>query len=281
MTYLLKGKPIAETILSDITTRVQALFASYTRVPRLAVILVGNESASETYVAKKQQAAERVGILFDLHRYPANITQEELIQQIDHIGQDPTVSGMIVQLPIPEHLYTPQVLNAIPPQKDVDCLTNERIGQLAMNTASLVPPTPGAVFALLHTHNISVAGKRVTVIGMGALVGKPLTMMLVNAKATVTTCNSQTKHLRDICLASDIIITGVGKPHLVTADMVRPGTVVVDTGISFVNNVMYGDVDATALADNDVFVTPTPGGIGPITVAQLLLNTVIVAEKQA
>lgn len=276
---ILYGQKIADGILAVASERVKKLKAK-DAVPRLAVILVGNDTASEQYVKKKAEAAKKIGIAFELHHLKAAVMIEMLMAYIKKLQTDSVLSGMIVQLPLTEHLYTPDVLNAIHPSIDVDCLTDVNMGKLVMKTARLVPPTAGAVAAILDYLNVNLRGKKVTIVGTGVLVGKPLAIMMMSAGATVTTCNSKTKNLPAECLKADIIVTAVGKKHLLTADMVKPGAIVIDTGIDFVEGEMYGDVDVPNVAKIAKYVTPTPGGVGPITVANLLLNTVICAEKK-
>ena len=191
------------------------------------------------------------------------------------------MSGLIIQLPLPEHLYTPEVLNTIRPDADVDCLTDANLGKLIMKTNTLLPPTPGAVLTIIENLKIKLPGKNVTIVGMGALVGKPLAIMMVNEGASVTTCNSRTKNIKAKCLGADIIVTGVGKKYLLTGDMAPQGAVVIDTGIAFENGKVFGDVNVAEVKESAAYVTPTPGGVGPITVARLMLNTVLMAEQKS
>jgi methylenetetrahydrofolate dehydrogenase (NADP+)/methenyltetrahydrofolate cyclohydrolase len=241
---------------------------------------VGDDTASERYVMKKETAAKAIGLEFALHRLPKNISKLDLIHAIKELQSDTRLSGMIVQLPLPEPLYTSDVLSAVEPALDVDCLTDTNMGKLMMKTATLVPPTAGAVTAILDHMRVDTRGKKVTIIGTGALVGKPLAIMMMNAGATVTTCNSKTRDLPSECLSADIIVTGVGKKNLLTGNMLKENTIVIDTGIDFYKGKMYGDVDMSSVKKVTGYVTPTPGGVGPITVANLLLNTVICAERK-
>ena len=248
-------------------------------VPRLAVVLVGEDRPSRIYIKRKKEAAERVGMDFKLYEFPQNIKKEDLIKNINQIQKNKKLSGLIVQLPLPERLYVSEVLNAINPKIDVDCLTDNNIGKLVMKTNLIEPPTPWAVIHTLKETGINLVGKNVTIIGMGALVGKPLAIMMANELASVTTCNSHTKNIKKKCLEADIIVSAVGKHNLITADMVKKGAVVIDTGIVYVDGKMRGDVDFINVAKKASFITPTPGGIGPITVTKLLLNTVTCAKK--
>ena len=280
MSQIIDGKAIAAKIEAEITNRV-VLLKQKGITPKLAVVLVGEDRPSRTYIKRKKEAAERVGIDFALHEFPENITKEELMRAVNKIQTDPLLTGLIIQLPLPERLYAPDVLNAINTDIDVDCLTDCNIGKLVMAGKNLIePPTPWAVIKVLKEINFDLAGKNATIIGAGALVGKPLAIMLINELASVTTCNSRTKDIKDKCLAADVIISAVGKKNIITSDMVRPGAVVIDTGIVYDNGKMRGDVDFAKVSEIASYITPTPGGIGPITVAKLLLNTIICAEKK-
>ena len=278
MTKIIDGKVIAAKIETEITHRVASLKEKGV-TPKLAVVLVGEDRPSRIYIKRKKEAAERVGIGFVCLEFPEDIDKNELIQAVNKIQTDPLLTGLIIQLPLPERLYTSEVLNAINTDVDVDCLTDCNIGKLVMKTNLIEPPTPWAVLKTLKEINFDLAGKNAIIIGMGALVGKPLAIMLVNELASVTTCNSRTKDTKNKCLTADVIICAVGKKNLLTADMVKEGAVVIDTGIVYTDGKMHGDVDFDNVSKISSFITPTPGGIGPITVAKLLLNTVICAEK--
>jgi len=278
MSQIIDGKLIAAKIETEIASRIEALKQTGI-TPKLAVVLVGEDRPSRIYIKRKKEAAERVGINFELHELPEDIEKNELIKTVQKIQQDPLLTGLIIQLPLPERLYVPEVLNAINPNIDVDCLTDCNIGKLVMKTNLIEPPTPWAVIKTLKEINFDLAGKNAIIIGTGALVGKPLAIMLVNELASVTTCNSRTRDIKNKCLNADVIISAVGKKDIVTADMVNDGAVVIDTGIVYDNGKMRGDVDFANVSSKTSFITPTPGGIGPITVAKLLLNTTICAEK--
>lgn len=276
---VIDGKAIAAKINAETKNRVEKLL-SFGIVPKLAVVLVGDNQASLTYVNKKQSAAESVGIEFELFHLPGSIAESDLIAKIQNIQKDPALSGLIIQLPLPQHLYTPHVLNCIDPALDVDCLTSENLGKLFIKAEYVTPPTPAAVMSVLHELNIDLVAKNIAVVGVGALVGKPLTIMLMNERASITTINSVTSNIQKKCQASDIIVTGVGKRNLITKEMVHAESIVIDTGFIFENGKSYGDVNYDEVAPLVKAITPTPGGIGPITVAQLLRNTVICAENK-
>ncbi len=274
---ILSGTALAKTMNETTSKKVDTL-KNNGILPKLAVILVGNDSASRLYIQKKQEAAEKIGIDFALYEFPDTISQESLEKEIQHIQKTDNISGLIIQLPVPENFY-PTVLNAVDPAFDVDCLTHTNLGKLVMKTHTMMPPTPGAVMILLKETNIPLRGKTVVIVGMGILVGKPLSIILMNEGATVIVCNSATKNLAQYTKHADIIITGVGKKHIITKDMVGTNQIIIDAGVDFVNNQMFGDVDFEAIAPDAAYITPTPGGVGPLTVAQLLLNTVIAAEE--
>lgn len=277
-TGLIDGKIIANHILDRV--KAQVVFLQTKNIqPRLAVILVGDHAPSIRYVHHKEKAATSVGIGFDLVHLPVDIDRATIIRTIKTLQTNPTLSGLIVQLPLPEPLYTSEVLNAIEPDRDIDCLTDVNMGKLMMNTGWITPPTAAAAMTIINDQKINVVGKNVAIIGLGALVGKPLSVMLMNARASVTTINSATHDVAAKCLAADIIISGVGKAGLVRGNMVKPGALVIDAGVSFVDAIMSGDAVVEEIADH-ALVTPTPGGVGPITIAKLLENTVICAARQ-
>ena len=276
---IIDGKKIAEIIAERTTEKVVNLKKAGKSV-KLAVILVGDDKPSQSYVKHKGLVSKKVGIEFDLHELKADITKEDLIAKVKEIQKDPDLTGLIVQLPLPEPLYTTDVLNAINPDIDVDCLTDVNLGKLVMKTNTIVPPTPGAVITILKEIGTDLKGKDVTIIGTGALVGKPLAIMMMNEGASITTVNSRTKNVKEKCLQADIIVTGVGKKDLLRGDMISKGSIVIDTGVDFVEGKMYGDVNVPEALETASFVTPTPGGVGPNTVARLLWNTAVCAEKK-
>ena len=275
---IIDGKKIAEIIAERTTEKVVGLKKAGKSV-KLAVILVGDDKPSQSYVKHKGLASKKAGIEFDLHKFKADITKEDLITKVKELQVDPDLTGLIVQLPLPEPLYTTDVLNAINPKIDVDCLTDVNLGKLVMKTNTIVPPTPGAVITILKEIGTDLKGCDVTIIGTGALVGKPLAIMMMNEGASVITVNSKTKNTKGKCLQADIIVTGVGRKDLLRGDMVSEGAIVIDTGVDFVDGKMYGDVNVKEIQEKASFVTPTPGGIGPNTVARLLWNTAVCAEK--
>ncbi len=276
---LIDGKAVAEKVNLK-TIEIVKKLKRKNITPRLEVILVGEDKPSQTYTRKKGEAAIKLGMDFKLHVMPTKTSMKVLIAKIKKIQSNKKLSGLIVQLPLPEHLYVPDVLNTIKPENDVDCLTDANIGKLVMRTNFLTPPTPAAAITILHDLNFSMSGKNVTIVGMGALVGKPLAIMMVNEGASVTTVNSRTRDTKKKCLEADVIVTGVGRKDVLRGDMVKKDAIVIDTGVCFVEGKMYGDVNVAEVSKKAAFTTPTPGGVGPITVARLLYNTALCAEKK-
>jgi methylenetetrahydrofolate dehydrogenase (NADP+)/methenyltetrahydrofolate cyclohydrolase len=279
MGTLINGKSIAERILNQ-TQRKTILLKKRGTHPKLGVILIGNDQSSEMYVKKKGEAAKRIGVDFELYRFPITISLPNIIKKIKNLQATKKLTGLIIQLPVPERLYVTELFNSIDPEIDVDCLTDTNLGKLIMNTQSIQPPTAGAVMEILKNLSINLVGKNVCLVGMGILVGKPLANLLINARASITTCNSATKNITQKCLDADIIVSGVGKANLIKEKMVKKGAIVIDTGISFIHNKVVGDVALESVVNKARYTTPTPGGVGPITVALLLYNTVLCAEKK-
>jgi len=279
MTTIIDGKAIAKKIEQDVQKRVNVLRQKGIS-PKLHVILVGDNQASQTYTHTKAKAAERVGIDFTLHNFPATISEDDLIASLQKIQADGTVSGLIIQIPLPEHLYTEKVINSINPKIDIDCLTNTNLGRLVMNQPLFTPPTPTAALRILDEIAFNPKGKNITIIGTGALVGKPLAIMLINAGASVTTINSRTTNSKEKCLSADVIISGVGKKNIVTKDMIKKDAVVIGVGVEFAEKKVYGDIDVKQVLKVARFVTPTIGGVGPLTVSHLLRNTVVCAQHK-
>ncbi len=272
---IIDGRKTAEKILEKAKLKVERLTKQGIK-PKLAVVLVGEDQASQTYVRKKGKTAEKIGMDFELHKYPKEILQDDLELEIKKIQKDQDLSGLIIQLPVPENFY-PSILNVVDPKFDVDCLTYYNLGKLVMKTNKIVPPTPGAVLSILEDLDIDLKGKKVVIVGAGVLVGKPLSIIMMNQEATVTTVNEHTENIEKYTLDADILVSGVGKKHIITEDMVSEGAIVIDSGVDFENKQMFGDVDFENVSKKASYITPTPGGVGPITVARLLLNTAIIA----
>ena len=291
---ILDGKKIAADIRAELRNEVEALKAQGKRAPKLAVILVGHNPASETYVANKIKACQEVGIDAEKIAYDETITQQTLLTEIHRLNNDPSIDGFIVQLPLPEHINESAVLSAIDFRKDVDGLTPENVGRTVQGLPSLVSATPRGIRELLARYNIATEGKHVVVIGRSNIVGKPIAMLLMQrpylslpgmsasslGDATVTICHSKTQDLDAICRTADIIIVAAGSPKLLTANMVKEGVVVIDVGINRVEDQttprgyrLVGDVDFENVAPKASYITPVPGGVGPMTIVSLLQNT--------
>lgn len=277
MDKIINGKLIAEQIDQE-TAKLTHSLKKQNIYPKLAVILVGNDKPSLIYVEKKGQAAKKVGIDFNLYKFDESIATDALQQKIIDILENEGISGMIVQLPLPKHIDTNIILNTVKPEFDVDYLTKINNTKLENGTNEITPPTPGAIMKIIKSIGADPTGKNVVIIGKGALVGRPLSNILRHAGANVTVCDSKTTDIKEKCLQADIIVSGVGKKDLVRGDMIKNGAIVIDAGTVFVDKKLYGDVNMEEALEKASFVTPTPGGVGPITVSMLLWNTAILAQ---
>jgi methylenetetrahydrofolate dehydrogenase (NADP+) / methenyltetrahydrofolate cyclohydrolase len=280
MTGLLDGKALAQRMQAELAAQVQQLQTQIGRPPGLAVLMVGDNPASAAYVRNKEQACEKVGIASFGKHFPAEISQADLAQEIESLNQDERVDGILVQLPLPAHLDSVALLNQIHPNKDADGLHPTNLGRLVRGETGLRSCTPAGVMRLLAEHQIELKGKQAVVIGRSILVGKPLALMLLEADATVVMAHSRSQDLSALARSADILVAAVGRPSLITAEMVQPGAVVVDVGINRVVNPetgkgrLVGDVDFASVEPVASWITPVPGGIGPMTVTMLLHNTV-------
>ncbi len=276
MTTILDGKATAASIRAALREDIERDREKAGRAPCLAVILVGEDPASQVYVRNKEKACADAGMETRSYRRPASILQKELEELIASLNADPAVDGILLQLPLPEGLDARPCIEAISPEKDVDGLTAVNQGRVAMNVPGLRPCTPAGILALLDHYGISVSGKRAVVIGRSNLVGRPVSLMLGSRdyNATVTMCHSRTPDLAAICREADIIVAALGRPRFVTADMVKKGAVIIDVGINRgEDGKLCGDVDYENVAPLASAITPVPGGIGPMTISQLLVNT--------
>lgn len=273
---LLDGKATAAALRAALKEEIAALLPKAGRAPGLAVILVGDDPASQVYVRNKEKACAEVGIQSFPYRLPADTAQRELEHRISQLNINDDVDGILLQLPLPAGLNAQPCLEAISPRKDVDGLHPDNQGRLSMGLPGLRPCTPAGVIALLNHYQLSVAGKKAVVVGRSNLVGRPLALLLGSREnnATVTMCHSGTRDLAGECRQADFLFTALGKPRCVTADMVKEGAVVIDIGINRLENGLCGDVDFDAVARKVSAITPVPGGIGPMTISQLLANTV-------
>ena len=276
---LLDGKALSEKIKEEVRVEVAQLVEEKHITPGLAVILVGNDAASATYVASKAKSCKNAGIYSVVHEKPDSITQEELLETIERMNENPKLDGILVQLPLPKHIDTTVVLEAINPLKDVDGFHPYNVGRMVSNLDSFLPATPFGVMRMFQEYGIELSGKNVCVIGSSDIVGKPMAALLTNAKATVTVCNSRTKDLSSHTKAADIVVIAVGVPHLLKADMLKDGTVVIDVGINRLDTgKLTGDADFEDCKSKCTHITPVPGGVGPMTIAMLLKNTIKAAK---
>ena len=276
---LLDGKILSAKIKEEVKVEVTQIVKEKNITPGLAVILVGNDAASATYVASKAKACKDAGIYSVVHEMPESITQEELLDTINMMNNNPKLDGILVQLPLPKHIDTTTVLEAINPLKDVDGFHPYNVGRMVSNLDSFLSATPFGVMRMFEEHNIELSGKDVVVIGSSDIVGKPMASLLINKKATVTVCNSRTKDLKAHTSKADIVIIAVGVPYLLKEDMVKDGAVVIDVGINRLDTgKLVGDADFEGLKNKCSFLTPVPGGVGPMTIAMLLKNTIKAAK---
>jgi methylenetetrahydrofolate dehydrogenase (NADP+) / methenyltetrahydrofolate cyclohydrolase len=279
---ILDGKQLAQQIRSELAEEVVEFIQNNGVVPCLAAVLVGNDPASEVYVRNKRRACEAVGIESQLHRLDATASSEDLLQLVARLNKDHEVHGILVQLPLPPQIDASRVLVAVNPAKDVDAFHPENVGRLVQGRPRFLPCTPQGVQQLLVRSGIEISGRHVVVLGRSDIVGRPLSIMLSQrgpgGDATVTLCHSRTRDLAAVTRQADILIAAIGQPKFVTADMVKPGAVVVDVGISRTDEGVVGDVDFESVRDVASAITPVPGGVGPLTIAMLLQNTLTAAQ---
>ncbi len=273
---LLDGKKIKSEVLDELKEEVSKLKIK----PNFVVIQVGEDPASNVYIKQKAKMAEYVGYGYRHLKLPETVTEEELIHEIEGLNNDDSIHGILVQMPIPKHLDAGKVQNAVLPEKDVDGLTDINAGRLSHDKEALFSCTPYGVMEILKRYDIPVSGKSAVVIGRSNLVGKPMSMMLTNAGATVTVCHSKTKDLAKYTKMADILVVGIGKPKFITSDMVSDNTVVIDVGINRLDDGLCGDVDFDNVKEKASYITPVPGGVGPMTVAMLGKNVLKAYEMQ-
>jgi methylenetetrahydrofolate dehydrogenase (NADP+) / methenyltetrahydrofolate cyclohydrolase len=288
---IIDGKKIAEEIRSEIAIEVRKMLAADKDAPHLAAILVGEDPASQTYVANKEKDCKEVGFISSLYRYPANVKEKDLLEAIEFINNDDEVDGLIVQLPLPVHISSSKVIEKINPAKDVDGFHPSNVGRMVLNLPTYYPATPWGIMQLLKRYKIETSGKHCVVLGRSNIVGTPMSILISrnhpDANATVTLCHSKTENIKEICLSADILISAIGKMEFVTHDMVKKGAVVIDVGIHRVEDPntlngfkLKGDVKFDEVAGKCSFITPVPGGVGPMTRVALLMNTLKAAKKE-
>lgn len=283
---LLDGKKISGEIKQEIAAVVNELLEKGGRRPHLAGVLVGHDGGSETYMASKVKACEEVGFTSSLIRYEDDVTEEELLACVHRLNQDPTVDGFIVQLPLPKHIDEQKIIEAVDPRKDVDGFHPINVGRLSIGLPGFVSATPKGIVELLRRYNIPTRGKHCVVLGRSNIVGKPVSQLLLQkgepGDCTITICHSRTPNIKEVCLTADIIIAALGQPEFLTADMVKPGAVVVDVGTTLVPDStrksgfrLTGDVKFDEVAPKCSYITPVPGGVGPMTIVSLMSNTLL------
>lgn len=280
MYKVIDGKALAASMRADIKAKVFSLKQDYGKTIGLAVVLVGDDSASQVYVRNKIKACEEVGIKSFAYRLDKDTPQKALEELVQSLAADKNVNGILVQLPLPEHIDAEKVLSYIPYEKDVDGFCAQNIGRLCMNEDCLVACTPNGVMQMFASEGISLKGKNAVVVGRSNIVGKPMAMLLTNADATITLCHSKTQNLKEICLNADILVAAIGKPKYITADMVKEGAVVIDVGMDRdENGKLCGDVDFENVKEKCSYITPVPGGVGPMTITMLMYNTYLAAVR--
>jgi methylenetetrahydrofolate dehydrogenase (NADP+)/methenyltetrahydrofolate cyclohydrolase len=277
VSHIIDGKAIAATVQAELAEQV-ALLRARGVTPGLDVVLVGDDPASHTYVRSKLRTAERLGIRSRDHVFPADVDQETLEGLIRELNADSSVHGILVQCPLPRSLNERAVLNTVDPRKDVDGLHPANAGALLQGRTPMPPCTPAGVIELLDRSGVECAGREAVVVGRSDLVGKPVALLLLHRNATVTICHSRTRDLPAVCRRAEILVVAVGRPRLVTADYVREGAVVIDVGINRVDGALVGDVDFASVAPRAAAITPVPGGVGPMTIAMLMKNTLTAAR---
>lgn len=282
MSNIIDGKLVSKVLRASIKESVDKFVADHGFTPGLAVILVGDDPASHVYVRNKHKACLDSGIHSLQIELPAETTEDELLLKITELNNDPTVHGILVQLPLPKHINEDRVLNVISPDKDVDAFHPTNVGKIMTGKYDFLPCTPAGIMSLLDYYNVSVEGKNCVVIGRSNIVGKPMALLLLERNGTVTVTHSRTKDLKSVAAAADILVVAIGKANFVTADFVKDGAVVIDVGINrMADGTLAGDVDFASVSPKASLITPVPGGVGPMTITTLLRNTLRAAEKFA
>jgi len=284
------GKLIAQTIKDEIKKEVAAMIDSDIAAPHLAAILVGDDPASQTYVASKEKAAQLVGITSSVYKFESDITEDEILQTIDYLNNDPEIDGFIVQLPLPGHINVDKVLNSIDPTKDVDGFHPVNVGRMALGLPAFISATPAGILELLERYKIDTVGKHCVVLGRSNIVGSPMSILMAKkaypGNATVTVCHSKTENIEEYIKSADILICAIGQPQFVKGNMVKEGAVIIDVGIHRLpadtdkGYRIVGDVDFEEVSRKASYISPVPGGVGPMTIAMLLKNTLLASKKE-
>ena len=280
MAKIINGKEISATIRSEIKEATERLVAESGVRPGLAVIIVGEDPASQVYVRNKKRACDEVGFYSESYELPESTTQDELNALVDRLNKDEKIHGILCQLPLPKHLDENEVIMRIDPKKDVDAFHPENVGKIMIGDYSFLPCTPAGVMALLERSGIDVCGKECVVVGRSNIVGKPQAMLLLHANGTVTICHSRTKNLAEVCRRADILVAAIGKADFFTGDMIKEGAVVIDVGMNRrADGKLTGDVDFASVEPKASYITPVPGGVGPMTITMLMQNTLTAAKN--
>ena len=280
MAKILSGKIVSARVKDELKKEVEEL-SQRGKQTGLAVVLVGDDSASKVYVRNKEKACEEVGIYSEVHRLSANTSEEELLKLINELNENDKIDGILDQLPLPKHLDDKVIIDNIKPEKDVDAFHPSNVGKIMIGDYDFLPCTPAGIMELIHESGVEVDGKTCVVIGRSNIVGKPMSMLLLHENGTVTTCHSHTKNLAEVTKSADILVAAVGIPKFVKADMVKPGAVVIDVGMDRdENGKLCGDVDFNEVEPVAGAITPVPGGVGPMTIAMLMRNTVTASKKK-
>lgn len=282
MSELIDGKKVSEDTRAEITKGVEELKSTTGITPGLAAVLVGDNPASEIYVRNKRKACEKVGIYSEEHKLPEETTEEDLLQLVDKLNNEENIHGILVQLPLPDHINETNILRHVTPLKDVDGFHPDNVGRLVEGNPRFISCTPYGIIKMLDYYNIEIKGKEAVVVGRSNIVGKPIGMLLLHRHATVTTCHSRTKDLGEVTRRADILVAAIGRPNFIAADMVKEGAVVIDVGINRdEDGKLIGDVDFENVKEKASYITPVPGGVGPMTISMLLWNTLESAKQKA
>jgi methylenetetrahydrofolate dehydrogenase (NADP+)/methenyltetrahydrofolate cyclohydrolase len=287
---IIDGKLTAQAIKEEIKKEVASMIDSDIATPHLAAILVGDDPASQTYVASKEKAAQLVGITSSIYKFESDITEEEILQTIDYLNNDPEIDGFIVQLPLPDHINVDKVLNSIDPSKDVDGFHPVNVGRMALGLPAFISATPAGILELIERYKIDTVGKHCVVLGRSNIVGSPMSILMAKkaypGNATVTVCHSKTENIEKYIKSADILICAIGQPQFVKGNMVKEGAIIIDVGIHRLpadtekGYRIVGDVDFEEVSKKASYITPVPGGVGPMTIAMLLKNTLLAAKKE-
>ena len=282
MAEILDGKKVSQKVKDALKEETKAFFEKYGIKPGLAVVIVGDDPASRVYVNSKKKACEEIGYYSEEHALSKDTTESELLSLVEKLNGDGKIHGILVQLPLPDHIDEEKIINAISPKKDVDAFHPVNVGKIMIGNFDFLPCTPAGVMELLDEANIDLTGKNCVVIGRSNIVGKPQAMLLLHKNATVTICHSKTKNLKEITKNADVLVAAVGRAKMVTADYVKKGAVVIDVGMNRLENKkLAGDVDFDSVKDVASYITPVPGGVGPMTIAMLMKNTFTAAKRAA